>query len=97
MACVKDNGAAGCSTQMKAVRRPAAAVVISIVARAIAKIAKHIAKSDVGQFSDQYRVLFFEVVFGKFGIMGWIRIELALLNTFANCDLYIFEILTFRY
>ena len=70
MACVKDNGAAGCSTQMKAVRRPAAAVVISIVARAIAKIAKHIAKSDVGQFPDQYRVLFFEVVFWQIWYNG---------------------------
>ena len=29
-------------------------------------------------------------VFIKIGLMGWIRIDFALLNTFANCDFYIF-------
>ena len=48
------------------------------------------------RISDQFRFWLFYNIFVKFGITDWIRIDSALLNTFANYDFYGFgEILTF--
>ena len=40
--------------------------------------------------SDSGHLFVFYNVFIKFGLMGWIGIGFALLNTFANCDFYRF-------
>ena len=54
--------------------------------------AKNTRNPDLGPIS----ILGFYFIFIKIGLMGWIRIDFALLNTFANCDFYrFFEILTF--